>query len=252
MLKGILFDLDDTLIDWSGFKSDWATLHRPHLNGVFDYIRAEIHPLNDLDAYCTEFGNRTSAAWQAARSTLRAPNLGTVLLETTISFGVPVEALDLQRCLEAYRWTALPGIATFPEVPEVLALLAEHGIRVGIVTNAYEPMWMRDLEIQALGIYDYFPSCRVSAADVGYLKPHQAIFQTALDCLGTQPDETVFIGDDPKADIVGAHSIGMRAILRRNERRGDQFNSGIVPDALINSMVELPSILDDWFAGWRG
>ncbi len=252
MLKGILFDLDDTLIDWSGFKSDWAALHRPHLNGVFDYIRAEIHPLDDLDAYCIEFSNRTSAAWRAARSTLRAPNLGKVLLETSASFGVPVEALDLRRCLEAYRWEALPGIVTFPEVPEALALLADHGIRVGIVTNAYEPMWMRDLEIRALGIYDFFPSCRVSAADVGYLKPHPTIFQTALDCLGTLPEETVFVGDDPQADIVGAQGVGMRAILRPNRRRDEPINPAIVPDAMIDTFDQLPPILDRWFGGWRG
>jgi FMN phosphatase YigB (HAD superfamily) len=252
LLKGILFDLDDTLIDWSGFKSDWSALHRPHLNGVFDYICAEIHPLDDLDAYCVEFRNRTTAAWQASRDTLRAPNLGRVLLETTTAFGVPAEALDLQRCLEAYRWGALPGIVTFPEVPEVLALLTEHGIRVGIVTNAYEPMWMRDLEIRELGLSEFFPSCRVSAADVGYLKPHRVIFQTALDCLGTLPEETIFIGDDPQADVVGAQGIGMRAILRRNRRRDEPPNYAIVPNAVIDSFAELPPILDRWFAGWRG
>ena len=30
-LKAVLFDLDDTLIDWSGFNSDWAAMEQNHL-----------------------------------------------------------------------------------------------------------------------------------------------------------------------------------------------------------------------------
>ncbi len=249
MLKGVLFDLDDTLLDWSGFKLDWSVMERQHLAGVFDYVCAEIHPLEDLDAYCAEFGNRMLAAWTAARGTMRAPNLGTVLVETTASFGVPAEQLDARRCLEAYQWGKIPGTMMFPEVPETLALLRQHGIKVGIVTNAHQPMWIRDIEIQDHGLYDFFPDCRISAADVGYLKPHPVIFQTALRCIGAQPNETVFVGDDPEADIVGAQKAGIRAILRRITRR--KVNGAVTPDAQINRLDELPAILDQWFSGWR-
>ena len=88
-LRGILFDLDDTLLDWSAFGGDWSALERAHLRGVFDYIRAEIHPLDDLDAYSAEFGSRMTAAWTTARTTFHAPNLGTLLVETSAAFGVP-------------------------------------------------------------------------------------------------------------------------------------------------------------------
>lgn len=249
MLKGVLFDLDDTLLDWSGFKLDWSALERKHLIGVFDYVNTTIHPLDDFDAYCAEFGNRMLAAWTAARTTMRAPNLGTVLIETTVSFGVPAEQLDPRRCLEAYQWGIIPGTHIFPEVPDTLALLRRHGIRIGIVTNAHQPMWIRDIEIQDQGIYDFFPDCRISAADVGYLKPHPLIFQTALDCIDVQPSEAIFVGDDPEADIVGAQQAGLRAILRRVTRRS--VNGAITPDAQINRLDELPAILDRWYPGWR-
>ena len=115
-----------------------------------------------------------------------------------MAFGVPADALDAHRCLEAYHWEMIPGTRIFPEVPETLALLREHGLKIGIVTNAHQPMWIRDVEITAHGLFDFFPDCRISAADVGYLKPHPVIFQTALRCLGTKPEETVFVGDDPE------------------------------------------------------
>ena len=250
MLKGVLFDLDDTLLDWSGFDDDWSAMERGHLRGVFDYISAEIHPLDDIDAYSAEFGSRMLAAWTAARGNMHAPNLGTVLVETSVAFGVPAEALDARRCLEAYHWEKIPGTRIFPEVPETLGLLRQHGIKIGIVTNAHQPMWIRDVEIRQHGLFDFFPDCRVSAADVGYLKPHPVIFQTALRCLGTKPAETIFVGDDPEADIVGAKSAGLRSILRRVPRRAAR-NGMIVPDAAIDRLDEVPALLDSWYPGWR-
>jgi putative hydrolase of the HAD superfamily len=158
--------------------------------------------------------------------------------------------VDTHRCLEAYRWGKIPGTVIFPDVPPTLELLRAHGIRVGIVTNAHQPMHVRDVEIQEHGIFDFFPDCRISAADVGYLKPHPLIFQTALRCVGTHPDETVFVGDDPEADIVGAHKAGLRAVLRRQTRRKVSLDS-ITPDAEINGLDELLPILDQWYPGWR-
>ena len=103
MLKAVLFDIDDTLLDWSGFKSDWTTLEASHVIGVVNYIRAQGHDLGSTEAYTAEFRNRSQAAWTSARTSLRAPNLGTVLIETAVALGVPANALDVRRCLEAYR-----------------------------------------------------------------------------------------------------------------------------------------------------
>lgn len=250
MLKAVLFDLDDTLLDWSGFNNNWPALERKHLAGVFDYISSEIQPLEDFDAYCADFGNRMLHAWTDARTTMRAPNLGTVLVETSVAAGVPAEALDPRRCLDAYRWDAIPGTTLFPEVPETLRLLRQHGIKIGIVTNAHQPMWIRDIEIQTHGIYDFFPDCRIAASDVGYLKPHPLIFQTALKCTGTTPQETVFVGDDLHADVVGAREMGMYTVWRPAARRAPHDPS-IQPDATISSLNELPAILDAQYPGWR-
>lgn len=136
-------------------------------------------------------------------------------------------------------------------MPPVLELLRDHGIRLGIVTNAYQPMTMRDQELIDLGLRDYFPTCRFSAADVGYLKPHPNIFKTALVCLGLQAEDVVFIGDDAEADIAGAQSVGMKAILRRLSHRPEATNGLNTPDAIIDSFAELPAIFDVWYPDWR-
>ena len=56
-----------------------------------------------------------------------------------------------------------------------------------------------------------------------------AIFEAALDCLGVQVDEAVFVGDNPEADIAGAQSIGMKAVLRVRHRTPPLISGLIIP-----------------------
>ncbi len=250
-LKAILFDLDDTLLDWSGFKQDWATFEIDYLRRVFDYVCADIHRLSDLDTFVAEFRNRTREAWRAGRGNLVAPHLGNLLVETAASMGAPRDRLDQRRCLEVYGWGVVPGTTAFPEAVAMLKLFKDNDVKVGIITNAYQPMWLRDTELRELGLLDYLPTCRISAADVGYLKPHPAIFEGALKCLGTNPPETVFVGDNPIADIAGAQGAGLQAILRVAHPTPPMLSGLIIPDGAINKLDELPAVLDDLYPGWR-
>jgi putative hydrolase of the HAD superfamily len=251
MLKAILFDLDDTLIDWSTATLDWDERERSLMRGVYDYIHEEVHPLCDYNALLSVFREGMRSAWEEGRSTLRAPHLGQVMLDVLAEMGVPPAALDERRCLEAYNWSAAPGVVTFPDVPPLLDLLRANGIRVGIVTNAHQPMWLRDRELEQFGLLHYFPECRISAADVGYLKPHPQIFEYALNCMRIKPAEAVFVGDNPVADIAGAQGVGMRAVLRIRQPASPMLSGLIVPDRAVRSFAELPAVLDEWFPDWR-
>jgi putative hydrolase of the HAD superfamily len=251
MLKAVLFDLDDTLLDWRGFQQDWPTFEEAYLRRVFDYICTEAVPLPDFNGFISEFRVRSREAWNSGRGSLIAPNLGTILLDTAETLGVPAGKITVESCLRAYNWQTVPGTTPFPEVVEALALIRKHGVRTGIVTNAAQPMWLRDIEIQGHGLLEYFPECRISAADVGYLKPHPAIFRAALDQLKIEPDEAVFVGDNPVADIAGAQAVGLRAVLRVTTPVPPMLSGLIVPDGAINSLFELPALLDEWYPDWR-
>lgn len=251
MLKAVLFDLDDTLIDWSGFSVDWEDRERQLMSNVFDYVNRSIGDLNDFDHLVLTFREHTREAWEVGRSNLRAPHLGRVLVQTLVDVGVAPERIDEHLCLEAYGWGAAPGVVTFPDVPPVLELLIEHDIAIGIVTNAHQPMWIRDRELEQFGLLHYFPDCRISAADAGYLKPHPHIFEQALGRLGVSASQTVFVGDNPVADISGAQGVGIKAVLRIRQPVSPMLSGLIVPDRSINSLEELPAVLDEWYPGWR-
>lgn len=250
MLKAVLFDLDDTLIDWSGLNEDWDSLQQSHLESVFEFI-CGYHRLENKRAFIDEYYSRMMGAWTSARDTLIAPRLGDILLESAHALGLPEGLITSDMCMEAYQWDVLPGARLFPEVVDVLTELHNSGLKLGIVTNAAQPMWARDVELDAFDLTRFFPDCRFSAADHGYLKPHPSIFKAAMNCLGVKPEETVFVGDNLEADVAGAKQAGIYAIWRRIQRRPTLLDGHIEPDSQIHSLVELYDIFDEQFPGWK-
>jgi FMN phosphatase YigB (HAD superfamily) len=251
VLKAILFDLDDTLIDWSAFSENWEIRETRHLRNVFDYICREIHPLENWEDYAQEYFNRVREAWTGARESMIAPHLGRILVDAALALGTPENALEMQSCLDAYNWAAPINTYAFPDVPAALTILRENNIKIGIVTNAFQPMTLRDIEMKTHGLLDFFPECRLSAADVGYLKPHPKIFEAALECIGATAEETIFVGDNPVADIAGAQGAGLKAVMRVKHPTQPLISGLVVPDGAINNLNDLLLLLDKWYPGWR-
>ena len=247
-IRAILFDLDDTLIDWSGFKGNWWELEPRHLRHVYQYINSHVHALNiSSEVFVEEFSRRSRENWELARDSLISPHLGKLLVETAQAVGVPEDRIDHDRLLTEYRWGIAEGVQVFKEVPAVLQKLRSYGLELGIITNSFVPMSLRDIELKNFDLIKYFPRCRWSAADAGYLKPHPEVFKTALKELNLTAKEAVFVGDSLPADIVGAQSIGMRAVWRKPiHSNGFKPDNQIAPDAQIRTLDELLGIIALW------
>jgi putative hydrolase of the HAD superfamily len=256
-LKAILYDFDDTLIDWSGCTRNWRDINQHHISLVFDYVKSNIYPLADSAKFNETFHKLTFQAWTEAKQTLRTPHIGQLLMDTCANLGVPRRLLKVNDLMNAYQWEPIEGVLPFPDTIDVLRYVDSIGIKQGLVTNAYAPMTMRWREIEAYGLDQYLiQDASISAADIGYLKPDPRIFEAALESLKLQPNEVVFVGDSREADIAGAQNFGMKAILRVNPytTRTDMpsvFPYKIVPDAEITSLEDIYRHLDDWYTGWR-
>lgn len=256
MLKAILFDLDDTLIDWSHFDGNYYELELPHftkmrqhLIDIDDEHDALLPPLGQM---LEVFRTMAQAEWSIGRETMRSPHLPNILIALLKSFGIDTDKIDVDLLLKHYDWGAVSGVTVFPEVPETLQMLLDNGIEIGIVTNAFQTMAMRDKELEQFDLLRYFKKCRFAAADVGYLKPHPEIFHTALNCIGTKPEETVFVGDNLNADIAGALRVGMKAVWRDTGHHTSRIARDVIePSATIVSLDEIVLSLDKWYPGWR-
>ncbi len=255
MLRAVLFDLDDTLLDWSARETDWVTYTRGCLRPVYDYLVAEGHAVPGLDQMTRTYGEQARHVWDTVcEPHWICPRHIDILRNTLQALNVAVEKLDLEKLQRLYRISLAPGVKVYQDVDEVLVTLRNQGIKIGLITNSELPMWMRDVELGKLGILDFI-EVRLTAGDVGHLKPHSEPFRRALDLLGTTPDEAVFVGDRVQDDVAGAQSIGMRAVwVRRGTSIWPDISNGhkpARPNATISQLRELLATLDLWFPGWR-
>jgi HAD superfamily hydrolase (TIGR01662 family) len=253
MLKAVLFDLDQTLIDWDHVEQPWEEYQYQRILGVFEFVKENLHALKNPDRFFETYLGELAGAWQHGSLTLRAPDVTAILAETLKASGVPEDRLDMDGVMKAYDWQPPAGERAYPDALDVLPQLHAHGVEMGVVTNSAHPMIYRDRELSAIGLLEMFPRCRLSAVDVGYLKPHRSIFQRALDMLGVQADETAFVGDNLAADIAGAKNAGLYAVWRANAhpRLEDADEDDIIPDGTIDTLHDLLPLLDGRYPGWR-
>ena len=77
-------------------------------------------------------------------------------------------------------------------------------------------------------------------------KPSQNFFQLATNSLGLKPSQVLVVGDDIENDIGGGQASGLYAVLVKTGKYRDKIvrNSEIIPDAVIESIANLPALLE--------
>jgi len=135
-----------------------------------------------------------------------------------------------------YKWE---HIAVIPGVPETLAELRTNW-HLGLATNAadsQEDEIFRALERAGL---ERFIERIFCYRNLGFKKPSKEFFQAILEDLRISPDEAVMIGDDFKADIIGALNAGLFAVwynpISNRTPEAEKF-------CTINTFSELPKAL---------
>ena len=134
--------------------------------------------------------------------------------------------------------TPVPGAA------EAVRWCKRQGLRVVLVTNT---LARGDTEVlrdwQRAGLADAIDGI-ASSHDVGWRKPHRAMFDRALELAAVRPEEAFMVGDNPVADVRGAQALGIRAILRRTDAL--PLPMDVHPDAVIDDLTELPAVVTRW------
>jgi putative hydrolase of the HAD superfamily len=121
----------------------------------------------------------------------------------------------------------------------MLSSLAAMGIVMGLITNG--AIRSQRPKIEALKIGSYFGAVLISE-EQEIRKPNPEIYLRATRQLKCRPDQTVFVGDHPDADIDGAAVLGMKTIWKRNEC----WSVSKPPDAIIDGLDEIVPVISTW------
>jgi len=147
-----------------------------------------------------------------------------------------ITELTWQQLLNDYETQFKYYCIAIPTLKETLATLQQQNYLLGIITNGRGKFQARAIE--GLKIRNYFDTILISETEQ-IRKPEPEIFYRALSRLKVSATESVYVGDNPDADIIGAKKAGLKAIWQRNSF----WQEPQLADAVIDRLDEIPSIV---------
>lgn len=205
MTKHIFFDLDRTL--WDFEKNSEATLIQ-----IYEEFKLKDR-IYAPHQFVREYKRINARYWDEYRVGLTTKEkLREGRFQDTLAlFGFTEDELKSREKLGEYYIANSPkGKILFPNTHETLRELKNKNYALHIITNGFKEAQSVKLKTNQLDQYFDVILC---SDTFGKNKPHPSIFRHALKQANTHEKESIMIGDDIKADILGAKGVGMNAIL---------------------------------------
>jgi FMN phosphatase YigB (HAD superfamily) len=157
--------------------------------------------------------------------------------------GIEATAERVRAVVGAMCLPAHPLVGLLPGGPELLRAVRRAGLRSVVVSNAYwrsGAAYQRDF--QELGVAEGVDRY-ISSLDVGYRKPHAAMFEAGLRAAGVPAGRCAMVGNSEAKDIVPAHALGIRTILVAIEEPPPASSAA---DAVATSLDEVARLITAW------
>ena len=229
-MNALLFDLDDTLLDYSG--------------GVDESWREACvtccAPMGlDVERLMTTLAETRQSFWSdPSRHRQERVNMERawqrIAGQALASLGVSRDGLDAAMARE-YAARRRAVMQLFPDARETLERLRARGVPLGLVTNG-DAGQQRD-KIKRFELAPFFEVI-VIEGEFGAGKPDEAVYRHALDRLGVVPGEASMVGDHLEFDVAGPQRLGLRGIWLDRPGAG-LAESPVRPHRVIRSLREL-------------
>ncbi|MBC8345175.1 MAG: TIGR02253 family HAD-type hydrolase [Candidatus Marinimicrobia bacterium] len=221
MIKAIIFDLDNTLLDFVKMKQFAVKA------AITAMIEAGLR-VDEEKAYEDIFDLYMERGWENQQ-------VFDDYLNQTVG---EVSNKILAAGIVSYRRAREATLLVYPNVNKTLIQLIKMGINLAVVSDApSREAWMR---LYYLNLHHVFDPV-LTFDDTGVRKPSPKPFQMALDYLKIEPNESLMIGDWPERDVVGAKDIGMKTIFARYGDTFGTIDSGADWD--VNDVYEVVDII---------
>ena len=223
MIRAVFFDWGNTLVAW---KFDPRLFAEGHVRGLAAFGAGAPPQADFTDAYSRQLlpllvGEREDEVDYAAE-------IGALF----DSLGAEPDPDAVSRFVVAENRVWRPTHHLEPAVVEVIDALRSDGLRVGLISNAFDPpALMRELFAE-IGLLERLDAIALSA-EVGKRKPYALMFESALAQAGVEPGEAAMVGDRLREDVAGAQALGIATVQAR--WFADDDSAAAVPDAVADT-----------------
>mgnify|MGYP001315273463 CR=1 FL=1 len=190
MIKAVIFDLDNTLIDFMHMKNKAVD---SAINGM---IESGLHiSYEDTKKKIFEIYDKEGYEYQE------------VLNQFIISIYKTINYKILAAGIVSYRRAKEKFLIPYPNTNKTLIEISKLGLKLGLITDApSREAWTRLYSTNLHHIFDKV----LTYDDTKVYKPSKIPFERILKYFDINPNEAIMVGDWPERDLEGAKSVGMK------------------------------------------
>ena len=221
-LKAVLFDLGLTLIETASFPEIYRQILVSF--GITVSLEAIVRAQKAAESECD-----TSTYDESHRKEFWT-NYNVSLLE---KLGIEENKVFVATQIDELWWK-YSQVQLFPDAEQTLSGLKAKGLKLGLVSNGFQ----QDLDhiLGKFGLEKWFDTI-VCIDSCNCAKPDKRIFLYALDKLGIQAHEAIFVGDSVLYDYEGARRVGIKPyLIDRNAKPQSKYDT-------IASLTELLALV---------
>ena len=149
---------------------------------------------------------------------------------------------DADAFIDAEHEVWRPAHAVLASAQALLESLRARGVKTGVVANSWpEPARVLRADAEAFGLASLL-DVMVFSDEVGVSKPEPQIFLRALEQIGVEPEQAMFVGDRLIDDVQGAANLGMTTV-QALWFAADDTSSGIEPDFMAFTPMDVLNAL---------
>ena len=222
MIKAIIFDLDNTLVDFMAMKE--AAVEAAALAMIDAGLKMQ---KQDVKEEIYEIYEEEGIEDQRVFDKFLLRKMG------TIDYRIHAAGII------GYRRAREAALVLYPHVHLVLMELMKRGIKLAVVSDAPRlQAWLRLCQLNLHHIFDVV----ITFEDTNKKKPAPEPFRLALEKLGVGAECAIMVGDWAERDIYGAKLLKMKTIFARYGDRFGTEHSGA--DYEVEDIIQLLDIVD--------
>jgi YjjG family noncanonical pyrimidine nucleotidase len=229
MYKAIIFDLDNTLLNYSLSEID-SMKRTCNDHSLFS------NDIPQWDRFWNAFSEHNFRHWMDFVNGGTVKTIGDVL-RFSFRDALNMEELFHSQLSDTY-WNYFCNTCLFEDGAEQLLSNIKEKYQLGIITNGISES--QRTRLKAGNIHELFQSVVISD-EVGMRKPQKGIFEIALKELQVSNKEVLFVGDSLQDDYYGSMNSGIDFCFYN--RQNIEISKDIRPKYMINGLVDLEKFI---------